>query len=150
MIYKYRSERADGARSSREVGTLSCGEDTKTARDRFSSRNTSSLTSDRRDLLIARPPGQKRNGKLTRKRMRDKEARVYPPRGRRMGSITHAFCDDNPLARERERGPVRFSEPSIAFTSYFTHPRMVNFVQSWQRVSADRPITTERPSCAFK
>lgn len=148
MIYKYRSERADGARSSREVGTLSCGEDTKIAHDRFSSRNTSSLTSDRRDLLIARPPGQKRNGKLTRNGRATKRRAFIrlADEGWDLSRMRSAMIT---RLRERER-PVRFSEPSIAFTSYFTHPRMVNFVQSWQRVSADRPITTERPSCAFK
>lgn len=155
MIWEYRSERAERrARAGRSSWFPEARKFYLAGRMRR--RDTIALPRRTlffvhfRDLLIARPPGQKRNGKLTwngRATKRLAASAVYPPRTKD-GSITHAFYV--PMITRRRERPVRFSEPSIAFTSYFTHPRMVNFVQSWQRVSADRPIAVGRPSRAFE
>lgn len=127
---------------------LSRGKDAKTRYDSSASQNTffsfTSAISLSRVLLARSGMG---NWRETDARQRGSASAVYPPRTKD-GSITHAFCV--PMITRRRERPVRFSEPSIAFTSYFTHPRMVNFVQSWQRVSADRPIAVGRPSRAFE
>jgi len=104
-----------------------------------------------RDLSIARPLDQKRNGKLTRNgRVTKRCALARRARFIRLERrMDLSRMRSAMIIRRRER-PIRFSEPSIAFTSYFTHPRMVNFVQSWQKVSTDRPIAVRRPSRVFK
>lgn len=88
-----------------------------------------------RDLLIARPPGYKRNGKLTRNGCTTKslDDRVYPSRTKD-GSIAHAFCNNTSLQK------LSFSAPSIALCLIpRVRERMVNFVQTWQRMSTDLP-----------
>lgn len=145
MIYKYRSERETIGRAGALIsrgGIRECERPFLFAEHFFAHF---------RSLLIARPLCQKRNGKLTRNGCATKR-RALARRAwfiRLARRIDLSRMRSAMITRVRER-PVRFSEPSIAFVSYFTHPRMVNFVQSWQRVSADRPIAAGRPSRAFK
>lgn len=88
-----------------------------------------------RDLFIARPPDYKQDGKLTRNGCMTKSLgdRAYPSRSKD-GSIAHAFYDDTSLRK------LSFSASSIALRLIpRVHERMVNFVQTWQRMSTDLP-----------